>query len=99
MSDKGDAEGVLREGEGAAEAAGKKQRRAPTPAPTAELGLVPARELSRRLGLPLKYIRRLTAEGELPFERIGSGRYYDPGRAKKVVLYLAAYNKDGRYVG
>jgi hypothetical protein len=60
--------------------------------------LVGTRELSRLLGLPVKYIRRRTAEGLLPFEKIASRILYNPDKVKAVVLGFAASTKDGREV-
>jgi excisionase family DNA binding protein len=89
---------VAAEGQGGGDAQPPTKKKRRVPAPTAMLGLVGTKELCRLLGLPVKYVRRLTAEGDLPFERIASRTLYDPERVKKVVRRFAATNKDGREV-
>jgi hypothetical protein len=96
MSENVGAVAAEREGEGAVGAPTKKKRR--VPAPTPMLGLVGTKELCRLLGLPVKYVRRRTAEGLLPYEKIASRTLYDPERVKKAVLGFAASNKDGREI-
>ena len=75
-----------------------KRKRQSLPIPDPLVGLLPLRELSKALGLPFKWLRRLTREGKLPCAKIGNRILYDPKRVADKVREACKYrNQHGKH--
>jgi hypothetical protein len=75
-----------------------KRKREKLPPPDPLVGLLPLKELATALGLPFKYLRRLTREGKLPCAKIGNRILYEPKRVADRVRDAARHkNQHGQW--
>jgi hypothetical protein len=75
-----------------------KRKRQSLPVPDPLVGLLPLRELSKALGLPYKWLRRLTRQGKLPCAKIGNRILYDLKRVADKVREACKYrNQHGKH--
>ena len=84
--------------EGKSSGKGKRKPKKGAPLPSEALGLVTLTELGERLGLPLKWLRRQTAEGLLPCTRVGTRLLYGVEAVAKHVRDRASHrNQRGEW--
>jgi hypothetical protein len=77
----------------------KKRRKGKLPKPTADLGLVGVHELSKALGLPVKWLRRWAAAGVLPGIVVGQRHLFDVEAVKKAVKDKASrFTLEGKWL-